>query len=106
MDDDRDLRAVAEVHRIDGSDDLDFERLTILLNRMNPLFKCEICLQDQFLWKLADNDGTAACLPFYNLRSPSRAIGVRYFIEFMCMTCGNTKLLDRKFLEARLANEG
>jgi hypothetical protein len=24
----------------------------------------------------------------------------------MCMTCGNTKLLDRKFWEARLAHEG
>ena len=106
MDEDRDFGAAAEVRETDGSEEFDFDRLKDLLSRANPHIQCEICSQDQFLLKHADNDGTAACLPFYNLKSPSRAIGVRYFVELMCMTCGNTKLLDRKFLESRLAHEG
>ena len=106
MDDNQNLEPTAEVHMIDGPEDLDFDRLTDSLNRMNPQFKCEICLQDQFLLKPAVNDGSAACLPFYNLKNPSQATGVRYFVELMCTTCGNTKLFDRKFLEARLAHEG
>ena len=85
---------------------LDFDRLKEWLNQLNPQFKCEICLQDDFYLKPAVNEASAACLPFYQLKNPSLAVGVRYFLELMCMTCGNIKLLNRKFLEMRLADEG
>jgi len=85
---------------------IDFERLKEWLNKLNPQFKCEICLQDDFYLRPAVNDASAACLPYYQLKNPSVAVGVRYFVELMCMNCGNTKLLNRKFLEMRLANEG
>ena len=106
MHDDRELGAAAEVPATGSSGDLDAQRLAALLNRINPQFKCEICLQDRFILQPIEEDGTAACLPFYSLKSPSRAISVRYFLEIMCTTCGNTKLLNWKTLEARLAHEG
>ena len=106
MDDDRDPESTRKVQVIGDRGVLDFERLIDTLNKLSPQFRCEICSQDQFALKPADNDASAACLPFYNLTNPSLAVGVRYVVELMCMTCGNTKLLDRKFWEARLAHEG
>ena len=98
--------ATTQAHSINGQGVIDFERLKEALNKLNPQFKCEICLQDQFLLKPAANDVSAACLPFYHLENPTLAVGIRYFVELMCMTCGNTKLLDPKLLEMRLAHEG
>jgi hypothetical protein len=106
MDGDRDPESATKVQVIGERGVLDFERLIDTLNKLNPQFKCEICLQDQFVLKPAGNDASAACLPFYNLKNPSLAVGVRFFVELMCMTCGNTKLLDREFLEKSLAHEG
>ena len=85
---------------------INFDRLKNFLNRLNIDFKCEICLQEQFVLNLGPNDGSSACLPFYDLQTPSNALSVRYFVQLMCNTCGNTKLLDRKFIEARLTHEG
>ncbi len=104
MDDDLDLRANAGVLVTEGAESLDFERLKSLLDKLNPHFKCEICLQDRF--RLQSGDVSAPCLPFYDLKDPFSAVAVRYCVELTCLTCGNTKLLDRKLLQARLAHEG
>ena len=107
MDDNQDqTSATGPEHLIEKPEALNFDRLKETLIKLDPQFKYEICLQDQFFLKHATNDVSAACLPFYHLKNPSDALGVRFFIQFMCMTCGNTKLLDREFLEKRLAHEG
>jgi hypothetical protein len=104
MDDDQDLKAPAGAPVATDSESLDFESLKSLLLDLNPQFKCEICLQDQF--SLQSAGVSAPCLPFYDLENPSFALAVRFCVALTCLSCGNTKLLDRKFLQARLAHEG
>jgi len=104
MDDDQDLLATAGAPVAKDAESLDFERLESLLLNLNPEFKCEICLQDRF--SLQPAGFSAPCLPFYDLENPSFAVAVRFCVALTCLSCGNTKLLDRKFLQARLAHEG
>ena len=104
MDDDQDLQTTAGFLVTKDMESLDFERLKGLLDKLNPQFNCEICLQDRF--RLQSADASAPCLPFYDLKDPSLAVAVRYCVELTCLTCGNIKLFDRKLLQARLAHEG